>query len=423
MAGLLDLERAYWAVAAALLMLHRGFDWPRTLQRSLERTLGTWAGLLLAGAILWLHPSGPWLALLVAMLQFIIELVVVRNYAIAAIFITGAALTIASGGRPVDDVAGLLLTRGLDTLLGCACALLAFRLLPPRTDARTVAAGIGQCLFAIREVCAWLVRNDVTRPAARATRRDLQHHSFILDQAWTRRSPAPTPNVATRRHGGRRWRPASGWSTAYWEPAGTWNASFRTAPAAVQSPRHRRCRMRSGSMRPCKTRPTPWLGLQSPPCCRRCHHCWNRIWATCASSSCNCANARSLRRRPGLHRVDLGFSRFGLVLAEAAHPGLRKEFPGKVGGRRDPLPAGHHRATRETVELADLAQRETQVARQRGGRDAGEVAQVAVDADARISRQPRFEVPDATVVVLGGQRAGEPVRAHVRRPGQDLDHR
>ncbi|MBO9717657.1 MAG: FUSC family protein [Pseudoxanthomonas sp.] len=183
LAGLLEMERAYWAMAAALLMLHQGFDWPRTLQRSLERTLGTWVGLLLAGAILWLHPSGPWLALLVATLQFVIELVVVRNYAIAAIFITGAALTIASGGHAVDDIGGLLLARGLDTLLGCACALLAFRLLPPRTDARTVATGIGQCLLAIRETYALLLRGDVTSPAARAARRDLQHQSFLLDQA------------------------------------------------------------------------------------------------------------------------------------------------------------------------------------------------------------------------------------------------
>jgi uncharacterized membrane protein YccC len=35
------LERAYWAMAAAALMLHQGLNWPRTVQRGLERTLGT----------------------------------------------------------------------------------------------------------------------------------------------------------------------------------------------------------------------------------------------------------------------------------------------------------------------------------------------------------------------------------------------
>jgi len=182
LAGLLEMHRVYWAIAAALLMLHQGFDWPRTVQRSLERTLGTWAGLLLAGAILWLHPTGPWLALVVMALQFTIEVAVVRNYAIAVVFITGVALTIASGGHPVDDIGGLLLARGLDTLLGCACALLAFRLLPPRADARTVATGIGQCLLAIGRVCTHLAAGDVTGRAARAARRDLQHRSFVLEQ-------------------------------------------------------------------------------------------------------------------------------------------------------------------------------------------------------------------------------------------------
>jgi len=182
LAAALDLERAYWAVAAALLMLHQGFDWPRTVQRSVERTLGTWVGLLLAGAILWWQPGGAWLALVVMALQFVIEIAVVRNYAIAVVFITGAALTIGSGGHPVDDIPGLLLARGLDTLLGCACALLAFRLLPPRGDARKLGDGTAQCLLAIRDACRVLASGDVTSPAARAVRRDLQHRSFDLEQ-------------------------------------------------------------------------------------------------------------------------------------------------------------------------------------------------------------------------------------------------
>lgn len=182
LAAALDVQRAYWAMAAALLMLHQGFDWPRTLLRSVERTLGTWAGLLLAGAILWWHPSGPWLALVVMALQFVIEIAVVRNYAVAAVFITGVALTIAAGGHAVDDLGGLLLARGLDTLLGCVCALAAFRLLPPKADARTLAEGIGRCLEAIAATCRVLAASEVTSPSARAARRDLQHRSFLLEQ-------------------------------------------------------------------------------------------------------------------------------------------------------------------------------------------------------------------------------------------------
>src|SRR5690606_32584013 len=108
-AATLEVERAYWAMAAALLMLHQGLSWTRTVQRSVERTAGTWAGPLLAGSGLGLHRSGPWLALVVMGLRFAIEIVVVRNYGLAVVFITAAALTIASGGRPVDDLGSLLL--------------------------------------------------------------------------------------------------------------------------------------------------------------------------------------------------------------------------------------------------------------------------------------------------------------------------
>lgn len=86
------LERSYWAVAAAVLMLHQGFDWNRTLVRSFERLLGTWVGLLLGGAIILLYPQGIWLALAVMGLQFAVEMLVVRNYALAVVFITSAAL-------------------------------------------------------------------------------------------------------------------------------------------------------------------------------------------------------------------------------------------------------------------------------------------------------------------------------------------
>lgn len=48
----LDLERAYWIMAAGVLILHQGLDWQRSLQRGVERMIGTIVGLILAGAIL-----------------------------------------------------------------------------------------------------------------------------------------------------------------------------------------------------------------------------------------------------------------------------------------------------------------------------------------------------------------------------------
>jgi uncharacterized membrane protein YccC len=91
----LDLERAYWIVAAAVLIVHQGWDWNRSVQRGLERIIGTLLGLALAGAVLWLAPQGLWLALMLAALQFFICMLVVGNYALAVIFITALAITMA----------------------------------------------------------------------------------------------------------------------------------------------------------------------------------------------------------------------------------------------------------------------------------------------------------------------------------------
>ena len=68
-------------------------------ERSIERVIGTLLGLGFAGSILNLRLSGVYLvAILEAFFQFIIEVVVVRSYAMAVVFITQTALIMASGG-------------------------------------------------------------------------------------------------------------------------------------------------------------------------------------------------------------------------------------------------------------------------------------------------------------------------------------
>ncbi|QRY51546.1 FUSC family protein [Mycolicibacterium septicum] len=180
----LTMTHAYWAMAAAVLMLHQGFDWQRTVARGVERTLGTWLGLGVAGAILALHPQGVWLALVIGALQFVIEMYVVRNYTLAVVFITPAALTIASGGQPVDNLGELLLTRGSDTLIGCAVALAVYwatqRLRHP-TGLRTA---IAATLDAVTNTLPHLAADDATSPAARTDRRDLQLRTMELLPAY-----------------------------------------------------------------------------------------------------------------------------------------------------------------------------------------------------------------------------------------------
>lgn len=180
----LGLERAYWSMAAAVLMLHQGLDWVRTLQRGVERLAGTFVGLILTGVILALHPAGLWLAATLMLLQFVIEMCVVRNYALAVVFITAAALTIATGGHDVTDIGHLLWVRGTDTVIGCAIGLAVFVLATPRAVAVQVPQEIVRTLEAIDTIVAHMARGRITTAQARLARRDLQHRTIALLQAY-----------------------------------------------------------------------------------------------------------------------------------------------------------------------------------------------------------------------------------------------
>ena len=171
-ATLLDIGHAYWAIAAAVLVLHQGTDRSRTLQRGADRLVGTWVGLVLAAGILWMHPQGWWLAVILAALQLVIEMLVVRHYGLASVFITAAALTIATGSHRVD-VGELLLARGTDTLIGCAVGVAVFLVLSHLQESTRLLDAIADAVNAIATTVPHLA-DDTASLAARGARRDLQ---------------------------------------------------------------------------------------------------------------------------------------------------------------------------------------------------------------------------------------------------------
>ncbi len=182
-AAVLGIGRAYWAMAAAVLVLHQGADWLRTLKRGTERLLGTWIGLGLAAVILLIHPQGWWLVLVIAALQFTIELLVVRNYTLAVVFITATALTIASGSRKVD-VGELLVSRGVDTAIGCAVAIAVYLLAVRQQETTRFTDAITRTLDATTAPCVHLARGDAATLPARMARRDLQVATIAMVDAY-----------------------------------------------------------------------------------------------------------------------------------------------------------------------------------------------------------------------------------------------
>jgi hypothetical protein len=121
--AMLGLHRAYWVLLAVVAALQAGHGRRMTALRGVHRALGTLVGAA-AFALLALVPlPGVVLALVVGALQFVTELVVVRHYGLALVFITPLALTVAEAGSP-GPVPALILDRIVDTAVGAAVALL-----------------------------------------------------------------------------------------------------------------------------------------------------------------------------------------------------------------------------------------------------------------------------------------------------------
>lgn len=124
LAQALQLERPYWVPVSCMAVI-QGSTLRDVWTRQVHRITGTAAGLLLAWVLL--APAlGPWgVALLMTALTFIIEILVVRHYGLAVVFITPLTLFLAEAARLGEGAAGpLLQARLVDTVLGSVMGLL-----------------------------------------------------------------------------------------------------------------------------------------------------------------------------------------------------------------------------------------------------------------------------------------------------------
>lgn len=118
-ANLLHLENPYWVpVSCAAVM--QGATRRHVWERSVNRIVGTFIGAGLAWFLLDLEMSGLTICLSIILLQFIVEILVVRQYGAAVIFITILTIFLAEGGQIVTQhMEQSIYIRFLDILLGC----------------------------------------------------------------------------------------------------------------------------------------------------------------------------------------------------------------------------------------------------------------------------------------------------------------
>ncbi len=121
-AVMMDNAHAYWAAAFAVLVVQTGGTRIAQFKRALHRLVGTAAGLVAFALILRIDPGHWWLIALIPCLQFTVELLMTKNYAVAVTFITPLALTIASRLTAMD-LETVILDRLVDTFIGVGSAV------------------------------------------------------------------------------------------------------------------------------------------------------------------------------------------------------------------------------------------------------------------------------------------------------------
>lgn len=153
----------YWVPLTTAAVL-QGTSAAIMAQRSVQRAVGTTLGLLLVGLILLLHPTPVVTLGLMMLLQFLMLLLIVRNYGISVVFITALALTIIAA-EIHPTVLPLLTARFVDTLIGVSIGVLAVILLWGRAASMRVPAALAATLRQEGHLMQILLQRDSQRIA------------------------------------------------------------------------------------------------------------------------------------------------------------------------------------------------------------------------------------------------------------------
>lgn len=182
----------YWAVAFAALVLHQGGTRLAQTYRGVQRLLGTLAGLGVFLLLLLAHPRGWWMVVTLVVLQFGVEMMVVRNYALATLLITPLALMVVHVGAGLAGEIGststgaVLSDRLTDTVIAVGVALMVLWTTGRRSPLLIYRAQGRRCLVAMEAVMHDLATGTVDTAAARERRRHLYFELLEYDSVGGR---------------------------------------------------------------------------------------------------------------------------------------------------------------------------------------------------------------------------------------------
>ncbi len=133
------IEYPYW-IPVSCLAIMQGMNVVHVGQRSFHRIAGTVVGMFLSWVLLKMRLEPFQICICVLLLQFIIEMLVVRHYALAVVFITPMTMFLAELGKGIaPDPDKLVLVRLLDIVIGSLLGLVGGIILHSPKIARAVA--------------------------------------------------------------------------------------------------------------------------------------------------------------------------------------------------------------------------------------------------------------------------------------------
>jgi len=114
----LHFNNPYWIPISCLAIL-QGITVYHVWQRALHRIAGTFIGMALCWILISISQDALYLCICIMILQFVIELFITRNYAIAVIFITALTVLLAEAGGTLIHTPNILMqSRLLDIIIG-----------------------------------------------------------------------------------------------------------------------------------------------------------------------------------------------------------------------------------------------------------------------------------------------------------------
>jgi len=120
---ILKFQNTYW-ISISTIAIIQGRNFEHVRQRNLHRIIGTFVGLGLAWFILYFNPEKIVMIFIIMFLQFIVELMIVRNYGFAVIFLTPLTILLVETGSLIHhNVTELMEARLIDTVIGSLMGL------------------------------------------------------------------------------------------------------------------------------------------------------------------------------------------------------------------------------------------------------------------------------------------------------------